>query len=112
MMRWLRDDCGSVLFGLGDTGELSNRAAMGNELGSDVMGSLLWGSRPRLDVKKYFRPEPDITTYELAILVSNFSSVVGWPPRSGVYFTREMWDAMPANLKRHFQDEGYPEVPS
>lgn len=48
-----------------------------------------------------FEPEPDITTYELAYIVSRLSFISG-PPRRGVLFTEEQWADLPPNIRRHF----------
>jgi hypothetical protein len=52
--------------------------------------------------KRAFIPEPDISTYELAEI---FSSV--WPtqaPRAGVDFREDVWQSLPAGIKRHFKE--------
>lgn len=48
-----------------------------------------------------FVPKDDITTQELAYLVSRFCGTSA--PRHGVHFTQDQWQYLPDNIKRHFQ---------
>jgi hypothetical protein len=54
----------------------------------------------------YFRPQLDITAYELAVIVSKISG--GYPPRHGLTISQFNWDEMSEGEKRHFSKEPPP----
>ena len=54
----------------------------------------------KLDVKKFFKPQSDITVYELAVIVANLPP----EPARGTWFTADAWAALDDNIKRHFRD--------
>ena len=53
-------------------------------------------------MKIMFVPLEDITTYELAWIYARVSLAAN-APRFGISITKEQADAMPENIKRHFQ---------
>jgi hypothetical protein len=56
--------------------------------------------------KRAFIPEPDITTYELAEIISSWEITGGGPPRAGIDFRDDVWSELPDNIKRHFKELG------
>lgn len=54
-------------------------------------------------MKIYFDPQPDISAFELATVVSRISRMVAI--RYGVEIQKSQWDAMPDGIKRHWSTE-------
>ena len=57
-------------------------------------------SPPRCDVRAKFVPQKNITAYELAYIVQHNGH--GSMP---ICFSSALWDELPVNIKRHFQDQ-------
>lgn len=55
-----------------------------------------------MEVKTKFEPAPDITAYEVAIIVQNVVPKMS----NATYFTEKVWDNLPHYLKRHFIEVG------
>lgn len=54
---------------------------------------------------KYFRPQEDITAYEVAVIWAHTAA----PPygiiwNTGTKFTQAQWANLPISMKRHFAD--------
>jgi hypothetical protein len=72
-----------------------NRILDGIKIDDPVKGSF----------KKSFIPEPDITTWELAEILSNLGAIPLYGIRhGGVDFTPKVWDGLVWGVKRHFKD--------
>jgi hypothetical protein len=52
-------------------------------------------------VLKWFQPQPDITAYELWLVLNNVGKVADINP---VTFNRSTWESLIPELKRHFRD--------
>jgi hypothetical protein len=51
---------------------------------------------------RYFAPQPDITAYEVAQLLSLAAKI---DRNHGLLFRDEFWDEMKPELKRHFTEQ-------
>lgn len=57
-------------------------------------------------IRKFFRPQTDITAYETAFILAHLS-VAAWRPlwKQEVVFTLRQWEEeMPKEMRRHFND--------
>ena len=50
-----------------------------------------------------YRPKPDITAYELAVLLPGLVRSPGVFGTGFVTFTTSEWDEMPSHVQRHFE---------
>ena len=57
-------------------------------------------------MKRYFRPQKDITAYDAAYLLSHMATnPVQSMWLSGVEFQDDQWSELPAEMRRHFSDQ-------
>lgn len=65
------------------------------------MGVLSFKREPKQHcVLAKFEPQKDITAYELAVIVAHVTGRDAL--KDGVRFPRKYWDALPAEIARHF----------